>query len=145
MFQKHMSEVLLRAAEHRGATLVEIAQNCVIFNDGAWKHLTDPDTKADNVLYLEHGKPMRFGKTLEKGIRLNGLDARGGRRGRSRGGDLLVHDEKATEPTLAYLLSRMGPPDFPTPVGVFRAIDKPVYDQLLMEQVRTARKTRRRT
>ncbi len=45
----------------------------MIFNDGAWFHLTKPDTKADNVLFLEHGKPMRFGKTMEKGIRLNGL------------------------------------------------------------------------
>ena len=53
--------------------------------------------------------------------------------------NLLVHDESAAEPTLAYFLSRMGPPDFPTPVGVFRAIQKPVYDQLLMDQVRSAR------
>ena len=52
--------------------------------------------------------------------------------------NLLVHDEKAEQPTLAYFLSRMGPPHFPTPVGVFRAIDKPVYDQLLMQQVREA-------
>ena len=72
-FQKHMASVLARAAEHSGATLVEIAQNCRIFNDGAWSHLKDPDTKADNVLFLEHGKPMLFGKTMEKGIRLNGL------------------------------------------------------------------------
>jgi 2-oxoglutarate ferredoxin oxidoreductase subunit beta len=61
-FQQHMADVFRRAAEHRGATLVEIAQNCPIFNDGAWKHLTNPDLRADNVLYLEHGKPMRFGK-----------------------------------------------------------------------------------
>ena len=72
-FQKHMAGVLGRAARHTGATLVEVEQNCVIFNDGAWSHLTDPDTKADNVLFLENGKTMRFGKTMEKGIRLNGL------------------------------------------------------------------------
>jgi 2-oxoglutarate ferredoxin oxidoreductase subunit beta len=137
-FQKHMSRVLLRAAEHTGAALVEIAQNCVIFNNGAWKHLTDPDGKVENVLYLEHGKSMRFGRKLEKGIRLNDFTPEVVNVAEVGEENLLVHDEKATEPTLAYFLSRMGPPGFPTPVGVFRAIDKPVYDQLLMEQVREA-------
>jgi 2-oxoglutarate ferredoxin oxidoreductase subunit beta len=133
-----MSDVLLRAAEHRGATLVEIAQNCLIFNDGAWNHLTDPDSKTENVLFLEHGQAMRFGKKREKGIRLNGLHPEVvdvAEVGEER---LLVHDEKAEEPTMAYFLSRMGPPNFPTPVGVFRSVDKPIHDQLLMEQVRAA-------
>jgi 2-oxoglutarate ferredoxin oxidoreductase subunit beta len=138
MFQEHMSDVLLRAAEHRGATLVEIAQNCVIFNDGAWKHLTDPDKKLDNVLYLEHGKPMRFGQKRLKGIRLNGFRPEVVDVAEVGEENLLVHDEKAEEPTLAYFLSRMGPPDFPAPVGVFRSIDKPVHDQLLLEQIREA-------
>ena len=138
VFQKHMSDVLLRAAEHRGATLVEIAQNCVIFNNGAWAHLTDPDGKIENVLYLEHGKPMRFGKKMEKGIRLQGLKPEVVNVAKVGEENLLVHDEKATEPTLAYFLSRMGPPDFPTPLGVFRAVDKPIYDQLLLEQVEEA-------
>jgi 2-oxoglutarate ferredoxin oxidoreductase subunit beta len=138
MFQQHMSDVLLRAAEHRGATLVEIAQNCVIFNDGAWKHLTDPNAKLENVLYLEHGKPMRFGQKRQKGIRLNGFTPEVVDVAQAGEENLLVHDERAEEPTLAYFLSRMGPPEFPTPVGVFRSIDKPVHDQLLMEQVREA-------
>ena len=138
-FQKHMAGVLGRAARHTGAALVEVAQNCVIFNDGAWSHLTDPDTKADNVLFLEHGEPMRFGKTMEKGIRLNGLTPEVVNVADVDERELLVHDEGATEPTLAYFLSRMGPPDFPTPVGVLRAIDKPVYDQQLMAQVQAAR------
>jgi len=138
MFQKHMSTVLGRAAAHGGAALVEIAQNCVIFNDGAWSHITNPDTRADHVLYLEHGKPMRFGKMMERGIRLRGLTPEVVLVDDVGEENLLVHDEQALEPTLAYFLSRMGPPDFPTPVGVFRAIDKPVYDRLLMEQVRSA-------
>jgi len=137
-FQKHMASVLARAAEHSGATLVEIAQNCRIFNDGAWSHLKDPDTKADNVLFLEHGKPMLFGKTMEKGIRLNGLTPEVVDVADVGKDDILVHDESAAEPTLAYFLSRMGPPDFPTPVGVFRCISKPVYDQSLMAQVKAA-------
>jgi len=138
-FQKHMASVIKRAAEHSGATLVEIAQNCRIFNDGAWTHLTDPDTKADHVLFLEHGKPMLFGKAMEKGIRLNGLTPEVVNVSDVGEENLLVHDESAAEPTLAYLLSRMGPPDFPTPVGVFRCISKPVYDQSLMAQVKAAR------
>jgi 2-oxoglutarate ferredoxin oxidoreductase subunit beta len=137
-FQQHMSDVLLRAAEHRGANLVEIAQNCLIFNDGAWSHLTDPDAKTENVLFLEHGQPMRFGKKREKGIRLNGLRPEVVDVAQVGEENLLVHDEKKVESTLAYFLSRMGPPDFPTPVGVFRSIDKPIYDQLLMEQIREA-------
>ena len=138
VFQKHMAGVLRRAAEHRGASLVEIAQNCIIFNDDAWAHLTVPDNRLENVLYLEHGKPMRFGKQGEKGIRLNGLVPEVVEVAAVGEENLLVHDEQTAEPTLAYLLSRMGPPDFPTPVGVFRAIDKPVYSGLLMEQVQRA-------
>ena len=138
LFQQHMSEVLLRAAKHQGACLVEIAQNCVIFNNGTWSHLTQPDGKLENVLYLEHGKPMRFGKRQEKGIVLDGLTPKVVDVADAGEANLLVHDEQATEPTLAYLLSRMGPPEFPTPVGVFRAVDKPIYDQLLMEQIREA-------
>ena len=138
VFQKHMSQVLRRSAGHRGAALVEIAQNCIIFNDATWGHITDPDNRLEHVLYLEHGQPMRFGKQGEKGIRLNGLRPEVVRVADVGEENLLVHDERASEPTLAYLLSRMGPPDFPTPVGVFRAIDKPVYSQLLMEQVHSA-------
>ena len=142
VFQKHLSGVLKRAAEHRGAALVEIAQNCIIFNDGAWAHLSDPDKRLENVLYLEHGKPMRFGKKEDKGIRLNGFTPEVVEVAEVGEDQLLVHDERATEPTLAYFLSRMGPPRFPTPVGVFRAVNKPVYSELLMRQVRAAQAQR---
>jgi 2-oxoglutarate ferredoxin oxidoreductase subunit beta len=138
VFQKHMSGVLRRSADHRGAALVEIAQNCIIFNDATWGHITDPDKRLDHVLYLEHGKPMRFGKQGEKGIRLNGVVPEVVQVEQVGEENLLVHDERASEPTLAYLLSRMGPPDFPTPLGVYRVIDKPVYSQLLAEQVHRA-------
>ena len=142
VFQKHMSAVLKRAAEHRGAALVEIAQNCIIINDGAWAHLSDPDKRLENVLYLEHGKPMRFGRKQEKGIRLNGFTPEVVDVAAVGEDRILVHDERAAEPTLAYFLSRMGPPHFPTPVGVFRAIRKPVYSELLMQQVQAARAQR---
>ncbi|MGI9203573.1 MAG: 2-oxoacid:ferredoxin oxidoreductase subunit beta, partial [Woeseiaceae bacterium] len=140
-FQDHMAGIFGRAAQHTGAALVEVAQNCIIFNDGSWAHLTNPDTRADSVLFLEHGQPMRFGKSLEKGIRLNGLKPEVVNVADVGETALLVHDEAATEPTLAYFLSRMGPPDFPTPVGIFRAVDHPVYDQQLMAQVEAARQS----
>ncbi len=142
VFQNHMADVLKRAAEHRGAALVEIAQNCIIFNDGAWAHLTDPENRLENVLYLEHGKPMLFGKKKDKGIRLNGLTPQVVQLAEVSEDQLLIHDERASEPTLAYLLSRMGPPHFPTPVGVFRAVHKPVYSELLMEQIQAAQAQR---
>lgn len=138
-FQTHMSECIKRLAEHQGAGLLEVAQNCVIFNDGTWDDVTAPDARADNVLYLEHGKPMRFGKKLEKGIRLRGVTPEVVKVADVGEAALLVHDEQAREPTLAYLLSRMGPPNFPTPVGVLRSIKKPVYDKMLMSQVKVAR------
>jgi 2-oxoglutarate ferredoxin oxidoreductase subunit beta len=90
------------------------------------------------VLFLEHGKPMRFGKRMDKGIRLNGVSPEVVDVAKVGEDNLLVHDERAKEPTLAYLLSRMGPPNFPTPVGVFRAVRKPVYDQMLLSQVKAA-------
>lgn len=141
VYQRHMAEVLKRAAEHKGGTLVEIAQNCLIFNDGAWDYMTDKDERAENVLFLEHGKPMRFGKDLEKGICLcGGLVPRVVDVDQVGEDNLLVHDEHALEPTLAFFLSRMGPPNYPTPVGVFRSIDEPIYHELMMDQIEEAQK-----
>jgi len=138
---KHLSMVLQRAAEHRGTAFVEVYQNCNIFNDGAFKYATDRDTKADHVIELEHGKPLKFGKDLEKGIRLNGIVPEVVELGKGiTDDDLLFHDEQATEPTLAYLLSRMRYPDFPEPIGVFRAVDKPKYDEQLNAQVEQAKR-----
>jgi 2-oxoglutarate ferredoxin oxidoreductase subunit beta len=136
---KHLGMVLQRAADHNGTAFVEVYQNCNIFNDGAFNYATDRATKADTTLELEHGKPMIFGKDRKKGIRLNGITPEivdlGGD---IKEDDLLFHDEKATEPTLAYLLSRMRYPEFPEPIGVFRAVERPQYDQRLNQQVQEA-------
>ena len=105
---KHLGEVLKRAAEHQGTSFVEVYQNCNVFNDGAWDYATERDTKADTTLELEHGKPLIFGKNRDKGIRLNGMDPEVVELGKGISeDDLLFHDEKAPEPSLAYLLSRM--------------------------------------
>jgi 2-oxoglutarate ferredoxin oxidoreductase subunit beta len=134
---QHLEYVLKRAAEHKGSAFVEVYQNCNIFNDGAWDYAKDRETKADTTLELQHGKPLVFGKNKEKGIRLNGMDPEVVTLGDGVSqDDLLFHDEKAAEPSLAYLLSRMRYEDgFPEPIGVFRAVDAPMYDKLINDQI----------
>ncbi|HNQ22667.1 MAG TPA: 2-oxoacid:ferredoxin oxidoreductase subunit beta [Phycisphaerae bacterium] len=136
---KHLAEVLKRAAEHRGTAFIQIYQNCVIFNDGAFEYATDKPTKDDTTLYLEHGKPLLFGRDRRQGIRLNGMTPEIVTLGEGvTEADLLVHDEKADDPSLAYLLSRMHHPQFPEPMGVFRCVQRPTYEDLLMGQVQSA-------
>jgi 2-oxoglutarate ferredoxin oxidoreductase subunit beta len=139
----HLTATLQRAAAHKGTAFVEIYQNCKIFNDGVFEYATDKSVKADNALYLEHGKPLIFGKDRNKGIRLNGLSPEVVEVGKDCGpDDLLIHDEKAEEPSLAYLLSRMVHPKFPECVGVFRAVQHPTYDELLEGQIEAVTKAR---
>jgi len=139
---KHLAEMLKRAAEHKGTSFVEVYQNCVIFNNGAFSYATDSQTKAENILELEHGKPMIFGKNRDKGIRLNELDPEIVSLDIVAQEDLLVHREDASEPSLAYLLSRMRQPDFPEPIGVFRSIEKPAYERGVIDQVEQAIQTK---
>jgi len=136
---KHLEKTLLRAAEHQGTSFVEVYQNCNIFNDKAFDYASNKATKADTTVELKHGKPLMFGKNREKGIRLNVMQPEIVEVGKGiNEDDLLFHDERATEPSLAYLLSRMRQPDFPEPIGVFRAVDAPKYDELLNAQLEQA-------
>jgi 2-oxoglutarate ferredoxin oxidoreductase subunit beta len=135
----HLTETLKRAAAHRGTAFIEIYQNCKIFNDAVFEYATDKSVKAENTLYLEHGKPLIFGKDRNKGIRLNGLDPEVVTVGNGISvDDLLIHDEKAEEPSLAYLLSRMVHPEFPECVGVYRAVERPTFDDVLNKQIEDA-------
>lgn len=132
----HMTETLKRAAAHKGAAFIEIYQNCKIFNDGVFEYSTDKSIKADNILYLEHGKPLIYGKDRSKGIRLHGLDPEVVTLGSGiTADDLLIHDERAEEPSLAYLLSRMVYPRFPECFGVFRCVQHPTYNDVLNQQI----------
>jgi 2-oxoglutarate ferredoxin oxidoreductase subunit beta len=131
---KHLQAIIRRAYDHPGAAFVEILQNCNIFNDGAFESLTDKETKADTQLVLEHGQPLIFGKNRDRGIRMRGHSLEVVQLGNAVSeSDLVVHDE--TDPTLSFLLSHMGPPEFPTPVGVFRAVKRPTYEELTTRQV----------
>jgi 2-oxoglutarate/2-oxoacid ferredoxin oxidoreductase subunit beta len=136
---KHLQDILRRAHEHEGSTFIEILQNCNVFNDGAWSDVTEKATKADATLMLEHGKPLVFGKSRDRGIRLNAkLEPEVVMLGNGISeADLPVYDEK--NPALAYLLSRLGPPEFPTPIGVFLAVDRPTYEQGVEAQIADAR------
>ena len=132
---KHLGATLKRAAEHKGVSFVEVRQNCNVFNDGAWEHMTDRETKADNLIELEHGKPLVFGKEKDKGVRMNGFTPEIVSLSDVSESDLLIHDEKADTAHYAYMLSRLSYPEFPEPIGVFRDIDKPTYDDQINEHV----------
>lgn len=142
---KHLEMVIRRAAEHVGTAFVEVYQNCNVFNDGAWEYATDRSLKSDTVIELEHGKPLIFGKNRSKGIRLNGMEPEVVELGKGvTEDDLLFHDEKSPEPSLAYLLSRMRHPEFPEPIGIYRAVDRPKYDEELNKQMERAREKKGR-
>jgi 2-oxoglutarate ferredoxin oxidoreductase subunit beta len=127
----HLTETLRRAAEHPGSAFVEILQNCVVYNDGVWQYATDKAVKDDAVLYLDHGQPLTFGKDGTQGVRLNGLEPEVVTLGNGRGltaADLPRHDERAADPTWATILARLGGPDLPECVGVFRAVERPTFE-----------------
>jgi len=137
---KNLQLILERAAAHKGSAFIEILQNCHVFNDGAFAAFTERDVRDDRTVLLEHGKPLVFGKDRNRGIRV-GRDlgpevVELGPEGSAEG--LLIHDEKAATPSLAYLLTQLCEPEMPVPLGVFRAIVKPTYEVLLEDQIRKA-------
>lgn len=135
----HLGEILQRAAQHKGSALVHILQNCPVFNDGAFEPVRDRMKRMEHGLYLNHGKPLVFGKDQDKGIILEGLAPKVVPLTPANRDQVLVHDEQAAQPTLAFLLSRLPFPDFPIPLGVFRAITKPTYETALVAQVEEAK------
>src|SRR6184192_2042561 len=137
---KHLGSMVEAAAKHKGVSFLEVYQNCNIFNDGAFDYFAERSVRQDKVLYLEHSKPMIFGKDRDKGIRMKGAHPEVvtiGENGITEA-DILVHDIHLEDPSVAFMLARMEQPDFPQPVGVFRAVERPSYDQMLIEQIDTA-------
>jgi len=137
MDRKHMQAMFRRAHEHKGAALVEIYQNCNVFNDGAFAQITKRDKRGAMLIDLVHGEPIRFGEEKERGL---AMDANG-RINLVEVADvgeanLLVHDEASPDPAVAFAISRLATaPTMPTPVGVFRAVDRPEYAQAVNDQV----------
>ena len=133
----HLTSVLREAANHPGAAFVEIFQNCNIFNDGAFDALKDRDTRDDATLRLAAGEPMIFGAENDKAIRRT---ASGSLEVATPGADgVLVHDPATPDPSQAFAISRLtGESAGVTPIGVFRSVDAPVYDEGLGAQIAQA-------
>jgi 2-oxoglutarate ferredoxin oxidoreductase subunit beta len=137
--RKHLTDVLRAAAAHEGTALVEIYQNCNIFNDGAWEPLKDSDLREDNLIRLVDGEPIRFGKDNKKGVirtsdgHISVVDV-------SEVGEAAIirHDAHAKDPGLAFALSRLANPrtHTDTPIGIFRDIERPSYDRLVRNQLK---------
>jgi 2-oxoglutarate/2-oxoacid ferredoxin oxidoreductase subunit beta len=140
---KHLGAMVDAAAKHKGVSFLEVYQNCNIFNDHAFESFTDRSVRQDRVLYLEHGKPMVFGKERNKGIRMNGAHPEVvtlGENGITEN-DLLVHDIHLKDPSVAFMLARMEyreGAEFPQPVGIFRAVERATYEDMMSDQIDAA-------
>jgi 2-oxoglutarate ferredoxin oxidoreductase subunit beta len=130
---KHMTEVFAAAAAHKGSALIEVMQNCVIFADKVHEPYYGRATKQDNLLYLQDGKPLRFGKELEKGLVLNGLSLES--KENPSDAEVITHDVKEPSGALAFQLARMTHPKHPVPVGIFRQVERPTYTEGVRSQM----------
>jgi len=133
---KHLQYTLRRSQEHIGSSFIEVFQNCIIFNDKAFSHVTDRDVRDDNVIDLKNGEPMIFGKNQDKGIKLDGFSPEVvSIKDNVSTDDLLIHDEK--DRNLASILANFTENEsLPTPIGVFYSEEKPRYEELLEEQLK---------
>ncbi len=134
---KHLGAIVQAAARHKGISFVEVYQNCNIFNDNAFDYFAERTVRPDNVLYLEHGQPMLFGKERNRGIRMKGARPEVVTVGENgvTVDDILVHDVHEKDPSVAFMLSRMEYPEFPQPVGIFRDVQRETYEDLLAGQI----------
>ena len=133
---KHMQSVIRRAASHKGTAFMEIYQNCNVFNDGAFFTWTEKETKDDNVVFLEDGQPMTFGKNKEMGLKLDGFTPKVVSLidGTHSINDLIIHNEKDT--MLSFILARMSSiAGLPRPVGVIYAVERPLYEVEMTNQL----------
>lgn len=144
VYGEHLRNVLTRAANHQGSAFIEIFQNCPIFNDGAFASVENKKERPEYAVEIEHGKPLVFGRDQDKGIRLRNFTPEIVSLG--EGGvaveDLIHHDE--TNSSLAYMLSQLQQPEFPAPIGVFRAVEYESYDAGVHRQIAEARAAARK-
>jgi len=133
-----LGEVLTRAAKHKGSAFIEIFQNCIVFNDGAWESVAAKEARDEKMMKVAHGKPMIFGAKKDKGIVLNGLEPEVVSFDPANPPkNLLIHDEKAPSATLANFLAHMAEP---VPQGVFRDVQRPALHELMDGQIAQAKK-----
>tara|TARA_Y100001968_G_scaffold116473_1_gene105844 strand:+ start:8021 stop:9049 length:1029 start_codon:yes stop_codon:yes gene_type:complete len=141
MWGKHCQAILKEAHAHKGAAFIEILQNCIIFNDGAFAHEVGKKTKDDATVELIHGEPLIFGKESQFGILADGLELKVVELGEEFSAeDLLVYDKTKLNPGMAQMIAAMGVSDgsLPLPVGMFRQVQRPTYEHSMEDQVRSA-------
>ena len=144
---KHTQEVLAEAALHQGTSVIEVLQNCVIFNDGIHEQISDPKFRAERQLFLKKGQPMIFGEQEDKGLMLvNGklTVVKIGENGVALK-DILVHNPADDNLGLQVALINMALPEFPVAMGVIRSVEAPVYDQEMKKQIETVQQKRKIT
>ena len=134
---KHLAMVLEAAAEHKGTAVVEILQNCVIFNDGVHEAYYGPKNKAENLLYLEQDEPLAFGESEDKKLITNGF---GFKKTTLADPQQFIHRQDQQDLEYAFALANLSYPEFPVPVGIFRQVQQQTFDQLLQEKETKAKK-----
>jgi len=132
------TQIYVEAAKHKGTSVVEVLQNCVIFNDGIHDVVTGREVRDDRTIILRHGQPMIFGKENEKGLVLDGLKLKVVKLGENgiTEKNLLVHDAKEANPGIQYMLAHMGYPDYPVALGVLRSVEGNTYESDLTDQIK---------
>jgi 2-oxoglutarate ferredoxin oxidoreductase subunit beta len=138
----HLADTLARAAAHKGSSLVEVYQNCNVFNDGAMAYAQEKKQRSENVVELQHGKPLVFAEG-QKGVRMVGNHLEVVNTSDVAVDDLLIHDEKDPNPSIHMMMARMSYPTMPEPIGVLRAVEGvPTYDDQINAQVAAAKAKR---
>jgi len=135
---KFTTELMLEAEKHKGTAVVEMLQNCVIFNDGAHAAITNKETRDDNQIILKHGEPMIFGKNKDKGLVAECSSLKVVKIGEDgyTENDILVHDAHNSDTAMHTMLSNMSIEDgYPVALGVIRAVKRPVYNEEVHKQV----------
>jgi 2-oxoglutarate ferredoxin oxidoreductase subunit beta len=137
------TQIYVEAARHKGTSVIEVLQNCVIFNDGIHDTVSGKEVRDDRTLILKHGEPMIFGKGNDKGLILDGLKLRVVKLGENgfKEKDLLVHDAKESNPGIQYMLANMRYPEYPVALGVIRSVDGPTYEKEIENQINEIRKS----
>jgi len=137
------TQIYIEAAKHKGTSVIEVLQNCVIFNDGIHDTISDKEVRDDRSLILKHGQPMIFGKENDKGLILDGLKLKVVKFGENgiTEKNLLVHDALEANPGIQYMLANMRYPEYPVALGVIRSVHGPTYDRSVEEQIGEIQKT----
>ncbi|KAA6327064.1 2-oxoglutarate oxidoreductase subunit KorB [termite gut metagenome] len=138
-------EVLVASAKHKGTSVVEVLQNCVIFNDGSQSHLATKADRAKNGIYLKHGQPMLFGENNEYGLMQEGFGLKVVKLGENgiTEKNILVHDAHCEDNTLHTKLALMEGPDYPVALGIIRDVEAPSYDEAIYAQIEEVRKKKK--